>query len=72
MAKFRLVFEAESNKENPRILKLNIAPSKTQGFVNFINVCAKEDRPIQVYFEKEEGGVRERSKVKGVFKFENE
>ena len=59
MAKFRLILESESNKANPRVIKLNIAPSKTQGFVNFVNQCVKEDRAIRVYFEKEDGGVRE-------------
>ncbi len=72
MVQFRLVFESESNKKIPRVLKLNIAPSKAQGFVNFINQSVKENRPITIYFEKMDGTVREKSKLRGVFTFREE
>ncbi len=69
MVRFRLVFESESKKKKPRVLKLNIPPSKTQGFVNFINQSVKEDHPVTIYFEKLEGKEIERSKMSGTFKF---
>ncbi len=72
MVQFRLVFESESKKKTPRILKVNIAPSKAQGFVNFVNQSVKENRPITIYFEKIEGAVREKSKVRGSFVFREE
>ncbi len=72
MVQFRLVFESESNKKTPRVLKLNIAPSKAKGFVNFVNQSVKEKRPITIYFEKMEGTAREKSKLRGVFTFHEE
>ncbi len=70
MVKYRIVFEAESNKKNLRVLKLNVSPSKNQGFTNFINQCVKEDRPISIYFEKIDGDNKEKSKIKGTFRFQ--
>ncbi|OLS13077.1 MAG: hypothetical protein RBG13Loki_3307 [Promethearchaeota archaeon CR_4] len=72
MVQFRLVLESESNKKNPRVLKLNVAPSKVKGFVNFINQSVKEKRPITIYFEKMEGTIREKSKLRGSFTFHEE
>ncbi len=72
MVQFRLVLESESKKKTPRVLKVNIAPSKAQGFVNFVNQSVKENRPITVYFEKIEGTIREKSKVRGSFIFGEE
>ncbi len=72
MVQYRLVFESESNKKNPRVLKLNIAPSKARGFVNCVNQSVKENRPITIYFEKLDGTVREKSKLRGTFTFREE
>ena len=69
MTKFRLILEADSKKKHPLTIKLNIPPSKTQGFVNFINRCTKEDNTIQIYFEKIDGKQSEKSKVTGMFQF---
>lgn len=52
-------------------LKLNIAPSKHIGFINFVNLALKQDQPISVSFEKiSKSGEKEESKIAGSFKFQ--
>jgi len=72
MVKYRIVLESESNKKHPRILKLNVPPGKNQGFMNFVNQSVKEGRSITIYFEKVDGMVREKSKLKGEFRFHSD
>ena len=51
-------------------MKFNIAPSKHIGFINFINLALKQDKPIAISFEKiSKSGQKEESKIYGEFKF---
>ena len=68
--KLRLVLKTNTKKNKEVTLKLNVAPSKHIGFINFINLALKQDSPIQIAFEKiSKSGEREESKIAGQFKF---
>ncbi|TFG23558.1 MAG: hypothetical protein EU532_13350 [Promethearchaeota archaeon] len=68
--KLRLILKTNTKKNKEVSLKLNIAPSKHLGFINFINLALKQDSQIQISFEKiSKSGEREESKIAGQFKF---
>ena len=68
--KIRLVLSTKSPKQGKPIeLKLNVPPSKSIGFINFVNGAMQGDSPVNISFEKITGDKVERSKVQGDFKF---
>jgi len=68
--KLRLVLKTVTNKGKEVPIKFNIAPSQHIGFINFVNLCIKQDNPVKIYFEKvSKSGEKEDSKVSGEFKF---
>jgi hypothetical protein len=69
--KLRLVLKTETKNKKESSIKFNIAPSKQQGIMNFINLAMSQDQPISLTFEKiSKSGEREESKVEGIFKFD--
>ncbi len=69
--KLRLILKTTTKKKKEVILKLNIAPSKHIGFINFINLALSQDSPIELSFEKvSKTGDREESKIVGQFKLQ--
>ncbi|MBN1215830.1 MAG: hypothetical protein JXA99_10375 [Candidatus Lokiarchaeota archaeon] len=68
--KLRLILKAQTKKSKDIELKFNIAPSKHIGFINFINLCLKQDIPVSISFEKiSSSGEKEESKIEGTFNF---
>ncbi len=68
--KLRLTLKTRTKKNKEICLKFNIAPSKHIGFINFINLALKQDKPITISFEKiSKSGQKEESKIYGEFKF---
>ena len=68
--KLRLVLKSKTKNNKDVSLKLNIAPSKHIGFINFVNLALKQDQPITLSFEKlSKTGEIEASKIVGQFKF---
>jgi len=68
--KLRLILKTRTKKNKEICLKFNIAPSKHIGFINFINLALKQDKPIIISFEKiSKSGQKEESKISGQFKF---
>jgi hypothetical protein len=68
--RIRLVLSTKSPKQGKPIeLKLNVPPSKSIGFINFVNAAMQGDSPVNVSFEKIINDNVERSKVQGEFKF---
>ncbi|GAB4318296.1 MAG: hypothetical protein Kow0069_21330 [Promethearchaeota archaeon] len=68
--KLRLVLSMKSKTGKDVVLKLNVAPSKQQGFNNFVKTAIEKKRPVKIYFEKKsKTGEVERSKVAGEFEF---
>lgn len=69
--KLRLILKTTTKKKKEVSLKLNIAPSKHIGFINFINLALSQDSPIELSFEKiTKTGEREASKIVGQFKLQ--
>ncbi|MEE9378442.1 MAG: hypothetical protein V3V33_10445 [Candidatus Lokiarchaeia archaeon] len=69
--KLRLILKTTTKKKKEVSLKLNIAPSKHIGFINFINLALSQDSPIELSFEKiSKTGEREASKIVGQFKLQ--
>lgn len=69
--KLRLILKTETIRGKNVILKLNIAPSKHIGFINFINLALNQDVPIELSFEKiSKTGEKEESKIYGQFKLQ--
>ena len=69
--KLRLILKTTTKKKKEVSLKLNIAPSKHIGFINFINLALSQDSPIELSFEKvSKTGEREASKIIGQFKLQ--
>ncbi len=69
--KLRLVLKTTTKKDKKVIIKLNIAPSKHLGFVNFINLALNQGKDVTLSFEKvSKSGSVEESKITGRFKFE--
>ena len=69
--KLRLILKTTTKKKKEITLKLNIAPSKHIGFINFINLALSQDSPIELSFEKvTKTGDREESKIVGQFKLQ--
>ena len=68
--KIRLVLSTKSPKQGKPIeLKLNVPPSKSIGFINFVNAALQGDAPVNISFEKITNNQVEQSKVQGEFKF---
>ncbi|TFG22336.1 MAG: hypothetical protein EU532_14480 [Promethearchaeota archaeon] len=68
--KLRLVLKTKTNNEKDRSIKFNIAPSKLEGMLNFIQLASSKNQPVSITFEKiSKTGEREESKVEGKFKF---
>ncbi|HEY0088533.1 MAG TPA: hypothetical protein VGB37_06800 [Candidatus Lokiarchaeia archaeon] len=68
--KLRLVLKSKTKNNKDVSLKLNIAPSKHIGFINFVNLALNQDQPITLSFEKlSKTGETEESKIAGQFKF---
>ncbi|MHA2005933.1 MAG: hypothetical protein ACXABO_00360 [Promethearchaeota archaeon] len=69
--KLRLILRTKTKKNKELKLKLNIAPSKHIGFINFINLALNQDIPIDLSFEKiSKTGESEESKIFGRFKLQ--
>ncbi len=69
--KLRLILKTTTKKKKEISLKMNIAPSKHIGFINFINLTLNQDLPIDLSFEKvSKTGEREESKIFGQFKLQ--
>ncbi|MGQ4875877.1 MAG: hypothetical protein ACP6IY_17570 [Promethearchaeia archaeon] len=69
--KLRLVLKTTTKKGKDALIKLNIAPSKHLGFINFVNLALNQNKDVKIYFEKiSKTGEVEVSKVEGVFKFQ--
>ncbi|UCD02356.1 MAG: hypothetical protein JSV23_04925 [Promethearchaeota archaeon] len=69
--KLRLILKTTTKKKKEVSLKMNIAPSKHIGFINFINLALNQDLPIDLSFEKvSKTGEREESKIFGQFKLQ--
>jgi len=69
--KLRLILKTTTKKKKELSLKMNIAPSKHIGFINFINLALKQDLPIELSFEKiSKTSEREESKIFGQFKLQ--
>jgi len=69
--KLRLILKTITKKNKEVSIKFNVAPSKHIGFINFINLALKQNKPITISFEKvSKSGEKEESKIVGVFKFE--
>jgi hypothetical protein len=63
--------KTSTNKNKDVSIKFNIAPSKHYGFINFINLALKQNKPVMISFEKiSKSGDREESKIVGTFRFE--
>jgi hypothetical protein len=70
LMKIRLVLSTKSPKQGKPIeLKLNVPPSKSIGFINFVNAALQGDAPVNISFEKIINDQVEQSKVQGEFKF---
>ncbi|HME51584.1 MAG TPA: hypothetical protein VKM55_05160 [Candidatus Lokiarchaeia archaeon] len=68
--KIRLVLSTKSPKQGKPIeLKLAVPPSKSIGFINFVNAALQGDAPVTISFEKLTKDELEQSKVQGEFKF---
>jgi len=64
------VLSTKSPKQGKPIeLKLNVPPSKSIGFINFVNAAMQGDSPVTISFEKITKEARDRSKVQGEFRF---
>ena len=70
--KFRLVFETKTENGNDVVLKFNVAPSKVQGLINFLNIALNHGNDVNFTIEKVSKDKREFSKVKGDFKLYEE
>ena len=69
--KLRLTLKTKTNKDKEVVLKLNVAPSKHIGFINFVNLALEQGNGVELAFEKiSKTGDKEESKIAGVFKFE--
>jgi len=69
--KLRLILKTTTKNNKDVSIKFNVAPSKHIGFINFINLALKQNKPITISFEKiSKSGEKEESKIKGIFKFE--
>ncbi|MFX1303850.1 MAG: hypothetical protein ACFFC1_07350 [Promethearchaeota archaeon] len=69
--KLRLILKTTTKKKKEISLKMNIAPSKHIGFINFINLALNQGLPIELSFEKiSKTGEREESKIFGEFKLQ--
>jgi hypothetical protein len=69
--KLRLTLKTTTKKDKKVVLKLNVAPSKHIGFINFINLALEQGTGVEVAFEKiSKSGEREESKIAGAFKFD--
>lgn len=69
--KLRLILKTTTKKKKEISLKMNIAPSKHIGFINFINLALNQGLPIELSFEKiSKTGEREESKIFGQFKLQ--
>ena len=68
--KLRLVFKTKTKNEKDVSIKFNIAPSKQEGILNFIQLASSKNQPVSITFEKiSKSGEREESKVEGKFNF---
>ena len=69
--KLRLVFKTKSKKEKEVTLKINIAPSKHLGFINFINFVLNQKKPVTLTLEKiGKSGAKEKINIEGDFEFQ--
>jgi hypothetical protein len=68
--KLRLALNTKTKNEKDISIKFNIAPSKQQGILNFIQLASSKNQPVSITFEKiSKSGEREESKIEGNFKF---
>ena len=68
--KLRLVLNTKAKNEKDLSIKFNVAPSKQEGILNFIQLASSKNQPVSITFEKiSKSGEREESKVEGNFKF---
>ncbi|MBD3342903.1 MAG: hypothetical protein GF353_27640 [Candidatus Lokiarchaeota archaeon] len=68
--KLRLILKTTTKNNKEVNLKLNIAPSKHIGFINFVNLALSQNQPVTISFEKiSKSGEKEESKIAGQFKF---
>jgi hypothetical protein len=50
--KFRVVLKTKTKKGHDLVLKLNVAPSKHQGLVNFLKAATDSDNEVTFTVEK--------------------
>ena len=68
--KLRLALKTKTKNEKDISIKFNIAPSKQQGILNFIQLASSKNQPVSMTFEKiSKSGEREESKIESNFKF---
>jgi len=71
--KLRLVLQTTTRSNKEVSIKLNVAPKKHLGLINFIELALKQDLDVLLTFEKiSKSGKREESKVYGKFKFNSD
>jgi hypothetical protein len=70
--KLRLVFKTKSKRNKVVTLKINIAPSKHLGFINFVNLALNQNKPVSLSLEKiGDSGEKERIGVESSFEFQS-
>lgn len=68
--KLRLVLKTKTNNDKDTCIKFNVAPSKQEGILNFIQLASSKNQSVSISFEKiSKSGEREESKVEGKFTF---
>jgi hypothetical protein len=68
--KLRLALNSKTKNDKDISIKFNIAPSKQEGFLNFIQLASSKNQTVSITFEKiSKSGEREESKIAGNFKF---
>ncbi|MHA1727437.1 MAG: hypothetical protein ACTSWY_01740 [Promethearchaeota archaeon] len=50
--KFRVVLKSKTKKGHELVLKLNVAPSKHQGLINFIKIALASENDVTFKIEK--------------------
>jgi hypothetical protein len=70
--KLRLVFKTKSKRNKVVTLKINIAPSKHLGFINFVNLALNQSKSVNLSLEKiGDSGEIERIRIEGSFEFQS-
>lgn len=70
--KLRLVFKTKSKRNKDVTLKINIAPSKHLGFINFVNLALNQNKPVSFTLEKlGDSGEIEQIGIEGSFEFQS-